>query len=135
MNKHIVPKCTIPEFSQAYSGTEKLGMEIEHIGKKIAEISRELTFTKEPSKIVKLHEERECYINELKKRDKLNITDKEKSKGQELLEYLENARKPISHELDIPASDAEGPKLIDTDIVPHTSEKGIKGTFRRGKIF
>jgi hypothetical protein len=142
--ENIVPvKCTIPEFSEANSDTERIGMEIEHIDKKITELNRELTNAKESTKTAKLHEERECYIDELKKRDKLNIADitkvniynREKSKGQELLDYLENARKPVSHELDIPASDTEGPKFTDEEKVPHTSLKGIRGMFRRGKIF
>jgi hypothetical protein len=61
--------------------------------------------------------------------------DREKSKGRELLDYLKNASKPISHELDVPASDAEGPKFKEEEKVPHTSHKGIIGIFRRGKIF
>jgi hypothetical protein len=72
MNKHrkyIVPVvCTIPEFSEANSDAEELGMEIEHIGKKIAELSRELTNAKDSAKIAKLYDERECYIDELDKR-------------------------------------------------------------------
>lgn len=151
MDKHTVPaKCTIPKFSQAKSDVEELGMEIEHIGKKIAELNRELIIVNEPAKIAKLHEERDCYIDELKKREKLNssypmnkiaditkvnIDDREKSKGQELLEYLESVRKPISHELDIPASDVKGPKFTEEEKVPHTSEKGIRSMLRHGKIF
>lgn len=144
MDKNIEPaKCPIPEFSKAESPAEELGKEIEHIGKKIAELSRELTFAKEPTKIAKLHEERDCYIDELKKREKLNIADitkvniydREKSKGQELLDYLESIRKPISHELDIPASDIRGPKFTEEEKVPHISEKVIRSMTRRGKIF
>jgi len=66
---------------------------------------------------------------------KFDIDNREKSKGQELLEYLESVRKPISHELDIPASDTRGPKFREEEKVPHTTEKGIRGMFRRGKIF
>ena len=144
MDKLTVPvKCTIPKFAQAKSDAEELSMEIEHIGKKIAELNRELIIVNEPAKIAKIHEERDCYIDELKKREKLNISDitkvniddREKSKGQELLKYLESVRKPISHELDIPASDVQGPKFKEEEKVPHTSEKGIRSMFRRGKIF
>ena len=67
--KYIVPvKCAIPEFSEADSDAEELGMEIEYIGKKIAELSKELTNAKESAKITKLYDQRKCYIDELDKR-------------------------------------------------------------------
>ena len=70
MNEYITPVlCTIPKFSKTNSNAEELGMEVEYIGKKIAEISRELTNAKiDIAKISKLYDERECYIDELEKR-------------------------------------------------------------------
>jgi len=48
--------------------TEQLGMEVEFIGKKIVELSRDINRARETEKRIELYDRRECYIDELKKR-------------------------------------------------------------------
>lgn len=61
--------CTVPDyFDEADSDTEALGMQVEYIGKKIVELSREMNKAREVEKRMKLYDGRECFIDELKKR-------------------------------------------------------------------
>jgi len=43
-------------------------MEVEFIGKKIVELSRDINRARETEKRIELYDRRECYIDELKKR-------------------------------------------------------------------
>ena len=55
-------------FAKTDSDTEAIAMEVEYIGKKIVELSREINNARESEKRIKLYDKRECYIEELKKR-------------------------------------------------------------------
>lgn len=72
--------CPIPDFSaKADSDTEQLGMEVEFIGQKIVELSRDMNRAREFEKRMVLYDKRECYIYEyeLKKRpEQLQIATK-----------------------------------------------------------
>lgn len=73
MNKDVEKRktavCPIPDFSaKTDSDTEAIAMEVEYIGKKIVELSREINNARESEKRIKLYDKRECYIKELKKR-------------------------------------------------------------------